>query len=97
MTGNRLPFVNPVPRYLSQGPLGTGFNLRERAMKMDQTCPCGVTEAAGSYCTRCLRKTQESWLHRPVVSEASKRNLRPNTSKESPLSESEQRALWGDR
>lgn len=33
------------------------------AVKLDQTCPCGVTEAAGSYCTKCLAPTQESWLH----------------------------------
>jgi hypothetical protein len=29
-----------------------------------QTCPtCGLTEAAGTYCTHCFAWTEPSWLH----------------------------------
>jgi hypothetical protein len=28
----------------------------------EQTCPhCRITEAKGSYCTRCLRPTEAEW------------------------------------
>jgi hypothetical protein len=30
----------------------------------EQTCPpCGITEAKGKYCTRCLRSTRAEWIH----------------------------------
>ena len=38
--------------------------------KLDQTCPCGVTEAAGGYCTRCLRPMGETDWHPIRRSEA---------------------------
>jgi hypothetical protein len=34
-----------------------------RTGKLSQRCPCGVVEAAGSYCTRCLRPmTEADWF-----------------------------------
>lgn len=34
-------------------------------MSLDQTCPtCLITEAAGAYCTKCLRVTEPAWIHR---------------------------------
>jgi hypothetical protein len=34
---------------------------------LDQTCPhCGITEAAGSYCTSCERSTRPEWVHEPI-------------------------------
>jgi hypothetical protein len=40
--------------------------------KLSQTCPCGVTEAAGSYCTRCLRPMGEADWHPIKRSESQK-------------------------
>jgi methionyl-tRNA synthetase len=31
----------------------------------EQTCRhCRITEAKGSYCTRCLRPTKPDWIHK---------------------------------
>jgi methionyl-tRNA synthetase len=44
---------------------------KEAVTKVDQTCPhCGITEAGGAYCTRCLARTETWWLHPPKRSEA---------------------------
>jgi hypothetical protein len=32
--------------------------------RLDQTCPfCGITEARGGYCSKCLRLTRPEWVH----------------------------------
>lgn len=34
-----------------------------QAGKLSQRCPCGIIEAAGSYCSRCLRPmTEADWF-----------------------------------
>ena len=39
----------------------------ERPGKLSQRCPCGIAEAAGSYCTRCLRPMGEAdWFVSPA-------------------------------
>ena len=41
-----------------------------QAGRLDQTCPhCGITEAAGAYCTSCLTPTGDAH-HLPIVSPA---------------------------
>lgn len=40
--------------------------------KLWQACPCGVTEAAGPYCTKCLRPTGPEDWYVPERTEAQK-------------------------
>jgi hypothetical protein len=69
----------------------------------DQTCPsCLLTEAAGPYCTRCLTRTGADYWHpaeRTPAQDAAAKRLAALRSKErrGEVSETEQRALWGDR
>ena len=62
-------------------------------MNLDQTCPdCGTTEAAGSYCTLCLRPTTDVDKHPAKRSDAQTDALRRSTAarqKESPRGASE--------
>jgi len=46
-----------------------------QAGKLSQTCPCGITEAASSYCTRCLRPMGEADWYRAEASEAQRAAL----------------------
>jgi hypothetical protein len=42
-----------------------------QAGRLEQSCPsCGMTEAAGSYCTRCYARTSEADWRRPERSVA---------------------------
>lgn len=56
-----------------------------------QRCPhCGRVESAGSYCTRCLRRTEPDWLD----TEPRRTVPAPNTGTLRPDNE-DAGSLWG--
>ncbi len=52
-----------------------------QAGKLSQTCPCGITEAAGSYCTRCLHPMGEADWYQAEASEAQRAALARSRSR----------------
>ena len=58
---------------------------------LDQTCPhCRIAEAAGAYCTKCIRPTQPDWIHPPkrsLAQDTTTRRLAASRSKETALGE----------
>ncbi len=65
--------------------IASGISKLLEAGRLSQTCPCGVTEAAGSYCTRCLRPMSEADWRRAERLEQSEVTARPLRTLPGPL------------